>query len=194
MHVSEPLTAKYIYIDERGRRVRRGMTMLSQRRETREELATRLLDYFIGVLDGLGSLTAARHSGSSSCQNINIPLKIHCSQKFMPLQRDDLRPEYLVLSGMWYQNISTNIFTQFSATQKMIHGPCETWKKLPKRRARGEGARLTYTRLTNYYQKIYELYYWKHDIALVSMLPLHDKRKRTNNKQRKIELLSQWIL
>ena len=66
MHVSEPLAAKYIYIDERGRRVRRGMTMLSQRRETREELATRLLDCFIGVLVGLGSLTAARHSGFSS--------------------------------------------------------------------------------------------------------------------------------
>ena len=76
MHVSEPLTAKYIYIDERGRRVRRGMTMLSQRRETREELATRLLDFFIGVLDGLGSLTVTRHSGSSSWQNINLPLKI----------------------------------------------------------------------------------------------------------------------
>ena len=139
MHVSEPFAAKYIYIDERGRRVRRGMTMLSQRRETREELATRLLDYFIGVLDGLGSLTAARHSGSSSCQNINIPLKIHCSQKFMPLQRDDLRPEYLVLSGMWYQNITTNIFTYFSATQKIIHCRCETWKKLPKSSARGGG-------------------------------------------------------
>ena len=66
MHVSEPLATKYIYIDERGRRVRRGMTMLSQRRETREELATRLLDFFIGVWDGLGSLTAARHSGFSS--------------------------------------------------------------------------------------------------------------------------------
>ena len=83
MHVSEPLTAKYIYIDERGRRVRRGMTMLSQRRETREELATRLLNFFIGVLDGLGSLTVTRHSGSSSWQNINLPLKIHC---FMPLK------------------------------------------------------------------------------------------------------------
>ena len=152
MHVSEPFAAKYIYIDERGRRVRRGMTMLSQRRETREELATRLLDFFIGVLDGLGSLTVTRHSGSSRWQNINLPLKIHC---FMPLKGTTyaLNISFFRVCGIKIYLLTFSL--SFQQHKKWYIVVAKHGKSCPKG-VQG-GAWLTYTRLTNYYQKIYEL-------------------------------------